>query len=34
MGHRDSKTTLIYADYLPDPHEADIVGRAFGAADV
>jgi integrase len=34
MGHRDSKTTLIYADYLPDPHEADIVERAFGPADV
>jgi integrase len=33
MGHRDSKTTLIYADYLPDPHEADIVERAFGRPD-
>jgi integrase len=29
MGHRDSKTTLIYADYLPEPNEAEIVGRAF-----
>jgi integrase len=30
MGHRDAKTTLIYADYLPDPHEATIVNDAFG----
>jgi integrase len=30
MGHRDAKTTLIYADYLPDPHEAAIVDSAFG----
>lgn len=30
MGHRDAKTTLIYADYLPDPHEAAIVASAFG----
>jgi hypothetical protein len=29
MGHRDAKTTLIYADYLPDPHEAAIVNDAF-----
>jgi integrase len=30
MGHRDAKTTLIYADYLPDPREAEIVSGAFG----
>ena len=30
MGHKDSKTTLIYADYLPDPREAAIVSDAFG----
>ena len=33
IGHRDSKTTLIYADYLPDPHEADVVERAFRGPD-
>jgi integrase len=30
MGHRDFKTTLIYADYMPAAHEADLVDRAFG----
>jgi integrase len=30
MGHRDPKTTLIYADYLPDPRQAAIVSDAFG----
>jgi integrase len=29
MGHRDFKTTLIYADYLPGEHEADLVDVAF-----
>jgi integrase len=29
MGHRDAKTTLIYADYQPGEHEAEIVSRAF-----
>jgi len=29
MGHRDFKTTLIYADYQPDAHERDLVQRAF-----
>jgi len=29
MGHADSKTTLIYADYLPADHEAAIVDAAF-----
>ena len=30
MGHRDFKTTLIYADYMPGAQEADLVDRAFG----
>ena len=30
MGHRDFKTTLIYADYQPSEHEAELVDRAFG----
>ena len=30
MGHRDAKTTLIYADYQPSEREAEIVSRAFG----
>jgi len=30
MGHRDAKTTMIYADYQPGEREAEIVGRAFG----
>jgi integrase len=29
MGHRDFKTTLIYADYQPNEHEAEFVQRAF-----
>lgn len=29
MGHRDFKTTLIYADYSPSEHEAAWVNRAF-----
>jgi integrase len=29
MGHRDFKTTLIYADYLPGEREADLVDAAF-----
>jgi integrase len=29
MGHRDAKTTLIYADYQPSEHESEIVSRAF-----
>jgi hypothetical protein len=29
MGHRDFKTTLIYADYQPSRHEAELVERAF-----
>jgi integrase len=30
MGHRDYKTTLIYADYAPTAHERELVERAFG----
>lgn len=29
MGHRDIKTTLIYADYAPSDHEREFVERAF-----
>ena len=29
MGHRDFKTTLIYADYAPSPHEGEMVEAAF-----
>jgi integrase len=29
MGHRDFKTTLIYADYAPSAHERAIVESAF-----
>jgi integrase len=29
MGHRDFKTTLIYADYLPGEGEATVVNAAF-----
>jgi integrase len=29
MGHRDFKTTLIYADYSPSAHEAEWVEAAF-----
>lgn len=29
MGHRDFKTTLIYADYTPNAHEAEWVEAAF-----
>ena len=31
MGHRDFKTTLIYADYAPSAHEGEMVERAFAA---
>jgi integrase len=30
MGHRDFKTTLIYADYQPSEREAEFIERAFG----
>jgi integrase len=29
MGHRDFKTTLIYADYAPSAHEGEMLERAF-----
>lgn len=29
MGHRDFKTTLIYADYQPSEHEIELVDRAL-----
>lgn len=29
MGHRDYKTTLIYADYAPRTHEKALMERAF-----
>ncbi len=32
MGHRDFKTTLIYADYAPSEHETEMAERAFRAA--
>jgi integrase len=32
MGHRDFKTTLIYADYAPGAHEAELVAAAFARA--
>ena len=32
MGHRDFKTTLIYADYAPSAHEAEMAERAFASA--
>jgi integrase len=31
MGHRDFKTTLIYADYAPSVREVEWVEAAFGA---
>lgn len=31
MGHRDYRTTLIYADYQPGAGEADVVNAAFSA---
>jgi integrase len=33
MGHRDFKTTLIYADYQLSEQEAALVERAFGGSD-
>jgi hypothetical protein len=31
MGHRDYRTTLIYADYAPSAGEAELIERAFAA---
>ena len=33
MGHRDLRTTLIYADYAPGAHEVDLVNDAFAGLD-
>ena len=30
MGHRDLKTTQIYADYMPGEREAQLIDAAFG----
>jgi hypothetical protein len=30
LGHRDFKTTLIYADYAPSGREPELIERAFG----
>jgi hypothetical protein len=32
MGHRDFKTTHIYADYQPGEREAELIDGAFSAA--
>ena len=32
LGHRDFKTTLIYADYSPSEREREWVERAFRTA--
>jgi integrase len=32
MGHRDFATTLIYADYAPSAHEADMIDAAWAPA--
>jgi site-specific recombinase XerD len=32
MGHRDFKTTLIYADYAPSAHEAEWIEAAFASS--
>ena len=34
MGHRDIKTTLIYADYAPSAQEKEMVERAFSPPEV
>ena len=34
MGHRDYKTTLIYADYAPRAHERAMMERAFSPPEV
>jgi hypothetical protein len=35
MGHRDIKTTQIYADYQPDDQlEADLIERAFSQGSI
>jgi len=32
LGHRDIKTTMIYADYAPSDQEGELVERAFAAS--
>jgi hypothetical protein len=34
MGHRDLKTTQIYADYMPGEREAQLIDVAFGGQSV
>jgi integrase len=34
MGHRDVKTTMIYADYAPSDQERELVERAFPGAQI
>jgi integrase len=34
MGHRDYKTTLIYADYAPRAEERQMMERAFAAVPI
>jgi integrase len=29
MGHEDTKTTAVYADYAPSPHERELIEQAF-----
>ena len=33
MGHRDARTTLIYADYQPGEREAELVSKAFSGGE-
>ena len=33
MGHRDYKTTLIYADYAPRSEERQMMERAFSSSE-
>ena len=33
MGHRDFRTTLIYADYQPNDHEHELIDRALVSSD-
>lgn len=32
MGHRELQTTLIYADYVPNAGEVEMVDRAFATS--
>jgi integrase len=34
LGHRDIKTTMIYADYQASDQERELVERAFGGGDI